>query len=149
MKLRQGTVGLPELEAHAAQYRSSLRELNLVVLHDLDEISPGVEEIEAPARQNLDAGRLERPPCRLPVVYDQSEMAVVVRLLLPAAGESDELISHIDERHLMGASTQRELEDLPVEGERLVDVPHLDRDVVDPDKAWPRHAGHRSRQPHQ
>ena len=61
-------------------------------------------------------------------------MAVVVRCLPPALGERDELVADVDERHAPGSAAQRELEDAAVELERLLDVPDLQRDVVDSDR---------------
>ena len=61
-------------------------------------------------------------------------MPVLVLRLRPAFGQGDELIAHVDERHAGAAPAQRELEQPPVERERLVDVADLERDVVDPDQ---------------
>ena len=72
-------------------------------------------------------------------------MAVLVGWLRAPAREREELVAHVDERHPVRAAAQRELEQLAVERERLVDVADLERDVVDPNKPSIWHAGHCSR----
>jgi hypothetical protein len=53
--------------------------------------------------------------------------------------QRDELVADVDERGAPLAAAQRQVEELPVELERGVDVADLERDVVDPDEAWPRY----------
>ena len=48
--------------------------------------------------------------------------------------ECDELISNVHESHPGALAAERELEDPAQEIEGLVDVVHLDGDVVDPDR---------------
>ncbi len=62
-------------------------------------------------------------------------MAVGVGRLRAASGKSDELVADVDEGHLRPAAPQLQLEDPAEEGQRLLDVADLDRDVVDPDEA--------------
>jgi hypothetical protein len=54
--------------------------------------------------------------------------------LRPTLHERDELVAHVDERRPRRATAEREREDPPVEGERLVDVVDFERDVVDADE---------------
>ena len=72
-------------------------------------------------------------------------MAVLVGRLGAPAREREELVAHVDERHPVRAAAQRELEQLTVERERLVDVADLERDVIDPHEPSLWHAGHCSR----
>ena len=66
-------------------------------------------------------------------------MAVVVGGLTAWSAEREELVAHVDEGHVLpGAPAKVELEQRPVPLERRVDVPDLERDVVDPDE--PCHA---------
>ena len=81
-QLGERPLRLSELEAHAAQHLRCLRELHLVVLHDLHVVAPGIEEVEPSARQDLGARGFERPAGRLLVVDDEAEMA---RARRPAA----------------------------------------------------------------
>src|SRR5262249_49272408 len=61
-------------------------------------------------------------------------------------GERDELVAEVDERHPRPArAAQRHLEPALVPGQRLFEVAHLERDVVDPDRAY-RHAEELNRQ---
>ena len=121
-------------EVHRPQHLGRLGELDVPVLDHLDVVAPGVDEIEAAAGQNLGAHLLERLTQRRAVVDHQAEVPVLVLRLGPARGQGDELIAHVDERHARAAPAQRELEQPPVERERLVDVADLERDVVDADQ---------------
>src|SRR5439155_27344867 len=64
---------LAELETHPAEHRVGLRELHLVVLHDLHVVAPRIAEVEAAAEGDLGAGLFQRPPRRLLVVDDDAE----------------------------------------------------------------------------
>ena len=66
-------------------------------------------------------------------------MARAVGRLGAAFHQRDELVADLDERGAVHPAAQRDLEDLLVERERLVDVVDLERDVVDPDEARLRH----------
>src|SRR6266545_2856181 len=130
---------LAELEAHAAQHFVRFRELHLVALHDLHVVAPRIAEIEASTGEDRDAGSLERTSRRLLVVDHETEMARAVRRLRATFHQRDELIADVDERGAGHPAAQRELEDAPVEVERLVDLADLERDVVDPDKTRASH----------
>src|SRR5437763_9206631 len=81
--------GLPELEAHPREHAIRLRELDLVVLHDLDAVAARIAEVEARPK-HLDTGLLERIPDRLLVVDDEPE----VRFFRPrAAFEQGEAVA--------------------------------------------------------
>jgi hypothetical protein len=64
-------------------------------------------------------------------------VAVRVGRLRPPLRERDELVAHVHEGHAAGAAAELEVEDAPVEGERLLDVADLEGDVVDADEARP------------
>src|SRR2546423_15300826 len=69
-------VGFGEtLEAHTAEDLRRFRELNVAVVDDLDVVSPGVDEVEAPSGLDLGAGLFERLASRLLVVDDEAEVA--------------------------------------------------------------------------
>ena len=105
------------------------------VLDDLDQVAPRVAEVEAAAGHDVRTGRLERRPHGLLVVDHEPEVAVGVGLLAAALGEGDELVARVDEGHAGDAAAQAQLEDLTVEGERLVEVADLEGDMVDADEA--------------
>src|SRR5712675_354582 len=65
-------------QLHAAQDVGRLGELDVVVAHDLDAIAPGIEKIQEPPGQQLDAGGLQGAPRRLLVVDHQAEMAAII-----------------------------------------------------------------------
>ena len=93
-------------------------------LHEADDRTPVGHALGGPERALL-------------VVDDEAEVTVVVRCLPPALGERDELVADVDECHAPGSAAKRELEDAAVELERLLDVPDLQRDVVDSYKLCP------------
>ena len=96
-KLGEGRFALAELEPHPPQDPLGLRELHLVVLDDLDEVAPGVEEVEPAARADLHAGGFESAPRRLLVVDHEPEMAGAVRTTRAALHEREELVADVDE----------------------------------------------------
>src|SRR5206468_6922028 len=136
-ELRERPIRLVQaVQAHAAKDIWRLRELDVAVVHDLDVVAPGVEEVEPAARLDLDAGGYERLARRLFVVDDEAEVACVVGGLRPAFRKRDELVAHVDEGHAPRAATQLEVEDPTVELERVVDALDLERNVVDADEPW-------------
>jgi hypothetical protein len=76
-QLGEGPLRFAELEAHAVEHALGLRELDLVVLHDLDAVSARVAEVEPRAREDLDSGFLERTPRVLLVVDDEPVMRLL------------------------------------------------------------------------
>src|SRR5436190_15541012 len=128
-------IGLLQLEAHAAEDLGRLRELDLAVVDDLHLVSPRVVEVEPGWGRHAYAGVDERAPGGLLVVDDETEVPCGVALALGTSRERDELVAQVDERHLTAAAAaQLELEELPVPRQGLIDVAHLERDVIDPDE---------------
>src|SRR5215212_2251619 len=131
-QLLQGVLALPQAtEPHPAKYVGSFGELNLGVLHDLPAVAPRIEEVEAPARQDLHVKVPERPPHRPPVVYHHTDVAMIVGLLRPPLREGDELVPRVYERHAGTAPTQLYLEEASEELQGLLDVANLQGDVVE------------------
>jgi hypothetical protein len=60
---------------------------------------------------------------------------MVVGRLPASLRKREELVAHVDEGRPASAASQLELEDPAVEVERLLDVPDLECDVVDPDQS--------------
>jgi uncharacterized cupin superfamily protein len=98
-------------------------------------VAPRVEEVEAAARDDRRAGCLEGLPGDLQIVDDQADVALCVGRLHAACAEGEELVAHVDERHSRNAAAECYFEHPAVEVERLVDVAHLNGDVVDADEA--------------
>src|SRR5687768_8801002 len=96
-------------------------------------VSPRVPEVEA-APPGFDSGGVEQSACRFEVVHDEPEVASAVRRLVPALGEGDELVAHVEERHARDAAAQLELEYAAIPLQRLLEVSDLERDVVDADE---------------
>jgi GTP-binding protein len=138
-ELRERTLRLPELEAHAAQHALRFRELDLAVVDDLHVVSPRIAERAVRRARHVDTRSLERGAHRRLVVDDEAEVPLAIDVWCAVSRKREELVAHVDEHHLRAdAAAQLELEELPVPGERLVDVAHLERDVVDADE--PGHA---------
>src|SRR5215210_5496664 len=125
---------LQTLVAHALEDLGGFGELDLRVVNDLPLVAPRVEEVKASARHDLYPHLLERPPDHPPVVYHHPDVPVFVGGAVLALGERDELVSCVYERHPGSASPQLDLEEASVELERLLYVPDLDGDVVEPDE---------------
>ena len=103
-------------------------------------VAPRIVKVEAAAREDLDAGGFERSTRGLLVLDDEPEVACSVRLPRLTLHERDELVADVDEGGTMRPPAQRELEDLPVEVQRFLDVSDLERDVVDPGETRQCHA---------
>jgi hypothetical protein len=58
-------------------------------------------------------------------------MSVVIRPLRSPFHQRNELIAHIDKSRASPAAPQFKRKDASVKGQRLVDVPNLQRDVID------------------
>ena len=69
-------------EAHATEHVVGLGELDVCVSRDLDTVAPGIQEIEEPAAEELDAHGLERPPRQRLVIHGDAEMAHGVGLAI-------------------------------------------------------------------
>ena len=87
-----------------------------------------------PLPEELDARLARRGQRGLPVVDDEAEMPVVVPLLRTPLCQREELVAHADEGHAGDARLHLDVEDAPVELERLVEVADLESDVIDPDQ---------------
>jgi hypothetical protein len=61
-------------------------------------------------------------------------VALCVGRLGAALGEREELVAQVDEGHPRHPSAQLDLEDAAIERERLVEVAHVECDVVDADR---------------
>jgi len=131
LEARRGPPSSCRARAPSLQDPLGPRELDLVVLDDLDVVAPWVEEVEPAARADLHAGGLESAPRRLLVVDHETEMAGAVRTARAALHERKELITDVDEDSAVRATSQRELEEPSVERERLLDVADLECHVVD------------------
>src|SRR5205823_11458222 len=130
----QRRFGVRRGEAHGGEDVIRFRELDLVVLDDLDEVAGRVVEVEAPPGWELDAGFLERAAGGVLVVDDEAEM----RFLSARAAfeERDELVAEFEERGvLLAALDGGRLEERRVELDRRLEVVDLQRDVVDPGEA--------------
>src|SRR5262249_24324074 len=94
-----------------------------------------VAEIKERALDQDNSGSLEGGPRCLLVIDHQSEMATIVRGLLAAFLKSNELVAQIDKGHRIALAAQLELEEAAVERQRLLDVSHFQRYVVEADDA--------------
>src|SRR5581483_135319 len=109
-----------ELEAHSGEDAIGLRELDLVVLHDLDAIAARVANVEERARKHLDARFLERASRCLLVVDDEAEMGLL--RAWPSLEQGDELVAHPEERGARHVAVHiRGLEEAGVESDCLLD----------------------------
>src|SRR5262245_9612474 len=122
-------------QPHAPQYVRRLGELDIVIPDDLDPIAPGIAEIKKAPRQHLHPRFAQRNPHSLLVIHDKPEMPPIIRRLPPAFLQSQELIAKIDEGGVFALAAQLELKEAAVERQRLIDVTHLERDVIEANRA--------------
>src|SRR5215210_6463429 len=78
---------LQRAEPHPAEHGVGLRELDLVVLHDLHAVAPGIDEAQAARRHDLGAGLLERTARGILAVDHETEVPIVVGRLLARRAE--------------------------------------------------------------
>src|SRR5215210_4117231 len=97
-------------------------------------VAPGIEEVQASSRHDLHPHLPQGPPDHPPVVHHHPDMPVIVGRAVLALGERDELVSGVYERHLGSASPQLDVEEASVELQRLLYIPDLEGDVVEPDE---------------
>src|SRR5262245_10751594 len=84
-------------QAHALEDPVGLRELHLAVIDELPAVAPRVAEVVR--ADDLDAARAQAAHGLLDVVDDKPDVAPVVGDVRHAAGEGDELVPHVHERH--------------------------------------------------
>ena len=102
-------------------------------------VAPWVCEVERPRRRHRNPLFAQPLANGLLVIDDQTEVPRPIGRLRAAGGKRDELIAHVDERHPgPSPAAQLELEEAPVPGERLVDVPDLEGDMIDANQACHR-----------
>src|SRR5262245_66302323 len=122
-------------QSHAAQHIRRLAELDVVVADDLDTVAPRVAEIEKLTGQWFDARLRQRAADRILVIDHESEMPAVVGSLLAALLQRDELVAEIDERHGLATAAKLEVEQAAIERQRLIDIPDLESDMIETDRA--------------
>src|ERR687887_1209084 len=133
LQVLQGGGCLRQLERHRAQHLRALRELDLVVLHDLEQVAERVAGVQEAAGLDLGAGVLQRLACRLLVVHDEAEMGL--RLRGVALREGNELVAQVDERHPGLVLVDLDLpEHRAPEGQCLPEIADLERHVIDPNQ---------------
>jgi hypothetical protein len=118
-------------DAHALENVIRLGELDVVVGHDLDAISPWIANIQ-PVIDAFDTEFIQCPLHRLAVVDDETEMALGIGHLGPTKRELDELVAEIDERVVVAFAAELEVEDRAVKFQRFVQVVDFKDDVIDP-----------------
>src|SRR5215471_2587502 len=122
-------------KTHAAEHVGRLAELDVVIAHNLDPVSPRIQKIKKTPGQDRNAScDQSRAECLL-VVHHKSEVTSVVGGLPASPLQGDELIPKVDERGILALAAQLEVEQPSVERERFVDVTDFERDVVYADGA--------------
>src|SRR6185295_1200328 len=122
-------------QSHSTQYVRRLGELDVVVTDDLDPVAPWVQEVEKWAGQRLDPRVGQRFPDGILVIDHEAEVAAVIGGLRAPFLKRKELVAQVDEGGRVVLAAKLELEQAPVEGQGLLDVANLERDVIEPDGA--------------
>src|SRR5262245_23887231 len=84
---------LEPVEPHALEDARSLRELDLAVVDELPAVAPRIAEVVR--ADDLDTARTQAAHGLLEVVDDEPDVPAVVGDMRDAAGERDELVSHV------------------------------------------------------
>jgi hypothetical protein len=108
--------------------------LDVAVFDDLPVVPPRIEEIQASigrAALYLGVRTFECAAHCLPVVYDQTNVPMLVRALRSAFGQGEKLIPGVNERSTRPTPTQLQLEKLPVELQSFFDIADLQGHVVE------------------
>src|SRR5262249_37023797 len=122
-------------KTHAAEDIRRLAELNVVIAHDLDPVSPRIQKIKETPGQDLDAGRDQsRAQCLL-VVHHQPEVAPVVGCLPASPLQGDELIPTIYKPRIFAVAAQLKVKQASIDPDRFLDITDFGRDVVYTDGA--------------
>src|SRR5262249_7053909 len=104
---------------------------DIVIADNLNAVAPWVAEVEERALEQGNPGSPEGGARRLLIVDHEAEMAAIVRRLFAPFLKGDELVAQIAESHRVTLAAQLNLEEAAIEHQRLLDVSHLQRDVVE------------------
>jgi hypothetical protein len=122
-------------QAHATQHIGRLSELDIVVPDDLDSIALRVPKVKEGTIKWANASCLECLAGRFLVVNDETKVATIVCGLPATLLKRDKLIAKVDEGHGVTFAAQFKPEETTVERQRLIDIPHLQCDVVEANDA--------------
>src|ERR1022692_67395 len=131
--LDRGLVLRQVREAHTAQHVRGFAELDILVRHDLDAVAPRIAKVEKRSGQSLDACIGQCFASGLFTIDDESKMTSIVGGLCAALLERDELVSKIDERHVIAFASNLEMKQPAIENQRRFDVTDLQRDMIETD----------------
>ena len=117
------------LKTHTAQNIGRLRELNILIINNLDGIAPRIAEVKKRSFNLFDSGRLRSASSSFLIIDNETEMTAVVGGLLASLLQGYELVAKIDE----GASfsffaAELEFKETPIKGQCLdVSIPLPER----------------------
>jgi hypothetical protein len=120
---------------HSAQYGGRFAELDVAIFHDLDAVTPWVEEIEKVAFEHRGAGSLSEFANARTVIDDQTKMPLMVYVRRAGLHERNELVTKVDEGVVFAASAEFERKYPAVEFERGFNVINFERNMIETDKA--------------
>jgi hypothetical protein len=116
---------------HPSQHVRRLGELYIVVRNDLKAIAPRIAEVEERSGQDINARFGQRPANGVLVIDHKPEMATVVWRLFAAFLKREELVTQINERHILVFPAKLELEYPRVERQCFLDIAHFERNVIE------------------
>ena len=129
-------------QPYAAQHVRRLGELDTVVANDLDAIAPRVSEVEERSRQHLNACLGHCPAGRVLVVHNKTKVAPTVRRLAASLLKREELVTKVDEGHVLAFTAKLEFKNSFVERQSYLDVAHFKGNVVETPRARSSGFGH-------
>jgi hypothetical protein len=107
-----------------------LRKLDVGVGNHLDAVAPGIDEIKKRPIHQFGTCRLGETLHRRAVIDHKAEMPLAVLVRRLHLHQRQKLVAHVDEGLSLAAPAQRELKELALNGEGLVEVADLERDVI-------------------
>src|ERR1043166_2674139 len=118
-------------QSHAAQHVRRLGELDVVIADDLYAIAPGIEKVEEPAGQRIDARVGQRLSDCVLIVDHKSKVTAVVSGLGAALLKREKLVTKIDEGRCAALAPKFEIEQSTIESQGLVDITDLESDMIE------------------
>src|SRR5271170_2000587 len=100
-------------QAHAAQHVRCFGELNILIINNLNAVSPWIAEVKERPFEQHNACLSKSMTSSLLIIDDKTEMTTVVGRLLASLLKGNELIAEVDEGHSVTSAAQLEFERRP------------------------------------
>ncbi len=110
--------------------------MNVAIFDYFNPVTPRIEEIKKITFEQSGAGGADEVTNTRAIIYNKTEVPVLVGMRRTCFHQRYELVTHINESLPFASPSQLEGEDLSVEGECLVNVTNFQGNVVQANKPW-------------